>query len=111
MRPGVFHSLTHTGFLKEGSLAQAYIDFEISEGERGNTRQLYERLLDRTQHVKVWLSYASFEAKPMPVPQDEEENGDVAVVQQQTGDEAPTAREAAARRSFTYLFSCMISYE
>ena len=25
-------------------------------------RQLYERLLDRTRHVKVWLSFAQFEA-------------------------------------------------
>lgn len=25
-------------------------------------RELYERLLDRTQHVKVWASYAAFEA-------------------------------------------------
>merc|ERR1712083_353260 len=24
-------------------------------------RELYRRLLDRTQHVKVWLSYAQFE--------------------------------------------------
>lgn len=26
------------------------------------TRQLYERLLDRTKHLKVWVSYAQFEA-------------------------------------------------
>jgi hypothetical protein len=32
---------------------QAYIDFEISEGERTRTRILYQRLLDRTKHVKV----------------------------------------------------------
>ena len=25
-------------------------------------RELYERLLDRTQHLKVWASYAAFEA-------------------------------------------------
>lgn len=41
---------------------QAYIDFEISEGEYERTRQLYERLLDRTKHLKVWISYAKFEA-------------------------------------------------
>lgn len=35
--------------------AQGYIDFEISEGERQRTRVLYERLLDRTKHVKVKL--------------------------------------------------------
>ena len=32
---------------------QSYIDFEISEGNRENTRKLYERLLQRTRHVKV----------------------------------------------------------
>ncbi|KAF9689261.1 hypothetical protein SADUNF_Sadunf01G0073500 [Salix dunnii] len=40
----------------------AYIDFEISEGEYDRTRELYERLLDRTKHLKVWISCAKFEA-------------------------------------------------
>jgi crooked neck len=44
---------------------QAYIDFEISEGEYDRTRELYERLLDRTKHLKVWISYAKFEASAM----------------------------------------------
>ncbi|XVF13013.1 hypothetical protein REPUB_Repub08aG0170600 [Reevesia pubescens] len=43
-------------------LWKAYIDFEISEGEYQRTRGLYERLLDRTKHLKVWISYAKFEA-------------------------------------------------
>nr|CAD1834475.1 unnamed protein product [Ananas comosus var. bracteatus] len=43
-------------------LWKAYIDFEISEHEYERTRQLYERLLDRTRHLKVWISYAKFEA-------------------------------------------------
>ena len=42
-------------------LWKSYIDFEIAEGERERTRRLYERLLDRTQHVKVWMSFAQFE--------------------------------------------------
>lgn len=42
-------------------LWKAYIDFEISQEEPENARNLYERLLDRTTHVKVWLSYAKFE--------------------------------------------------
>ncbi|WCJ36635.1 Pre-mRNA-splicing factor CLF1 [Euphorbia peplus] len=46
-------------------LWKAYIDFEISEGEYDKTRQLYERLLDRTKHLKVWISYAKFEASAM----------------------------------------------
>ncbi|KAF7269393.1 hypothetical protein GWI33_017576 [Rhynchophorus ferrugineus] len=42
-------------------LWKAYIDFEISQDEPDNARHLYERLLERTLHVKVWLSYAKFE--------------------------------------------------
>ena len=38
-----------------------YIDFEIDEGEGGKARALYERLLEKTGHVKVWISYAQFE--------------------------------------------------
>ncbi|MQL94752.1 hypothetical protein Taro_027432, partial [Colocasia esculenta] len=40
----------------------AYIDFEISLCEYENARQLYEKLLERTKHLKVWISYAKFEA-------------------------------------------------
>lgn len=42
-------------------LWKAYIDFEIAQDETENARQLYERLLERTTHIKVWLSYAKFE--------------------------------------------------
>lgn len=35
------------------TLWKSYIDFEIEQGERDRTRVLYERLLDRTKHVKV----------------------------------------------------------
>lgn len=33
----------------------------MSQGETELARQLYERLLDRTVHVKVWISFAKFE--------------------------------------------------
>jgi crooked neck len=42
-------------------LWKAYIDFEFDEEEYDNTRQLYLRLLDRTSHVKVYVSFAQFE--------------------------------------------------
>jgi crooked neck len=45
----------------------------LLQGERERTRLLYERLLDRTKHVKVWLSYAKFEAEPLPTAGEEEE--------------------------------------
>jgi crooked neck len=42
-------------------LWKAYIDFEEEEGEYELCRRLYERLLEKTDHVKVWISYAHFE--------------------------------------------------
>lgn len=42
-------------------LWKAYIDFEISQEEPQNARELFERLLERTSHVKVWITYAKFE--------------------------------------------------
>jgi len=42
-------------------LWKAYIDFEIEEQEFDRVRDLYKRLLERTKHVKVWISYAQFE--------------------------------------------------
>ena len=41
---------------------KAYIDFEIAECEFERARVLYERFLDQTKHLKVWISYAEFEA-------------------------------------------------
>lgn len=43
-------------------LWKAYIDYEIKNGELAKTRDLYKRLLTRTKHVKVWISFAQFEA-------------------------------------------------
>lgn len=43
------------------TLWKAYIDFEIEQGEHERTRVLYRNLLDRTTHVKVWISFARFE--------------------------------------------------
>lgn len=42
-------------------LWKAYIDFEIEQDEPDKARELYRRLLTKTQHVKVWLSFAQFE--------------------------------------------------
>jgi crooked neck len=56
-------------------LWKAYIDFEEEEGEYERTRLLYERLLEKTGHVKVWISYAHFEIN-VPDDDEEEEEGD-----------------------------------
>lgn len=39
-------------------LWKSYIDFEFGEQEFERVDALYERLLDKTGHVKVWVSYA-----------------------------------------------------
>ena len=56
-------------------LWKAYIDFEEEEGEYENARALYERLLQKTDHVKVWISYAQFEVN-ISEDDDEEEDED-----------------------------------
>eukprot|EP00946_MAST-07B_sp_MAST-7B-sp1_P003242 g3242.t1 len=40
---------------------KAFIDYEISQGRIGLARALYERLLEQTSHIKVWMSLATFE--------------------------------------------------
>ncbi|TQN74233.1 Pre-mRNA-splicing factor CLF1 [Colletotrichum shisoi] len=65
-------------------LWKAYIDFEEEEGEYERTRELYERLLEKTDHVKVWISFAHFE---LNIPEDEQE----------AEEEAPISNEAKAR--------------
>ena len=59
-------------------LWKAYIDFEteaIEEGEssRNNVRSLYDRLLERTSHVKVWIAYAHFEKNELDNEQPEDD--------------------------------------
>ncbi|XP_071547455.1 crooked neck-like protein 1 [Panulirus ornatus] len=40
---------------------KSYIDFEVEQEEWDRVRSLYERLLERTHHVKVWISFAKCE--------------------------------------------------
>ena len=58
-------AVSQTMLDKPEILWKLYIDFEISEGERVRARELYERLLERTKHVKVWISFARFESLPL----------------------------------------------
>ena len=77
-------------------LWKAYIDFEIEEGERARARALYDRLVGLSGHIKAWISYAQFEAEPIPVPravrdEEEEEEGEGAEEKEpryQSGDPA-----------------------
>lgn len=66
---------------------KSYIDFEEYEGEYDRVRQLYERLLEKTDHVKVWINYARFEIN---VPDEEEE-------EEEEEEERPISEDAKRR--------------
>ncbi|KAJ3290035.1 Crooked neck-like protein 1 [Borealophlyctis nickersoniae] len=68
-------------------LWKGYIDFETEEQQWERARDLYERLLQRTDHVKVWISYATFEATAL-------DNG-----------EEETARMVQARKVFDRAYT------
>lgn len=70
-------------------LWKAYIDFEEEEGEYDRTRKLYERLLEKTDHVKVWISYAHFEIN---VSEEDEEEED-----EEEAEEKPVSEIAKTR--------------
>jgi len=67
---------------------KAYIDFEEEEGEYERARALYERLLQKADHPKVWISYAQFEIN---IPDTETE------AQAAEGEEIPVSEAAKAR--------------
>ena len=56
-------AINRSGLDMPENVWKSYIDFEISVGLYDRVRDLYKRLLQRTKHVKVWLSYAKFEAE------------------------------------------------
>lgn len=90
------------------ALWKAFIDFEIAEGNRENGRGLYERLLERTQHVKVWLSYARFEATPLAALVAEEKNGEILSVDSLLEDgEDASEREERARKVYERAFRAL----
>lgn len=59
------------------SVWKRYIDFETEEGNYQLARNLFENLLEKTGHVKVWISYAIFEISiPEGESEDEDDNED-----------------------------------
>lgn len=82
---------------------KSWIDFEFEEEEYSRVRELYERLLRRTSHVKVWVSYAQFEANAGRAEEeairgggeDEEEDEEVEKVEK----EAVEVDEKAAQKA------------
>ncbi|KAL2122550.1 hypothetical protein VTJ04DRAFT_3005 [Mycothermus thermophilus] len=69
---------------------KAYIDFEEEEGQYERTRALYERLLEKASHPKVWISYAQFEIN---IPDEEE----VEEAEGEEEEERPVSEAAKAR--------------
>lgn len=66
---------------------KAYIDFEIDEAERERARHLYERLLERTGHYKVFISYALMEASTLGGGEGEDEDGNEVELPGEPGDD------------------------
>lgn len=89
---------------------KAWIDFEFEEREWNNVQELYEKLLDRTAHVKVWISYAqSWMAAAIVEEEDEDEEDEgasdeevkerIALAEKELTEEEIQARQARRRRA------------
>ena len=76
---------------------KAYIDFEVEEGEYDRARALYEKLLDKTDHVKVWISFAEFEVS---IPEDEEEEAEEEEAERVISDTAKARGRAVFDRAY-----------
>jgi crooked neck len=76
---------------------KAYIDFEVEEQEYDRARALYEKLLDRTDHVKVWISFAEFEVSIPEEPEETTEGKD------EEAEAEPMISEAAIERGRAVL--------
>ena len=83
-------------------LWKSYIDFEQDEAEYDRARHLYERLLEKTDHVKVWISYARFEID-IPEEGEDDEDDEDEDVQRPVSEEA----KARARKVFERAYKSM----
>ena len=84
---------------------KAYIDFEIEQEEIDKARALYDRLLAKTKHVKVWLSYAQFELNNMLTKTNqaqEAESGDTTTTKT-SGESARSAIRDVYKRAYDEL--------
>ena len=93
-------------------LWKAYIDFETEEGERDKVRALYERLIKISGHVKVWISYATFEAEPIPASRavrEEAEDDEEAEIPMVDGD--PVRARQVFERAYKDLKSKGLKHE
>jgi len=67
---------------------KSWIDFEFEEREWSNVQHLYERLLERTGHVKVWISFAqSWMAAAVAEEEDEDDDDEEEEEEEQSEEE------------------------
>ncbi|KAF8623371.1 hypothetical protein AX17_007448 [Amanita inopinata Kibby_2008] len=95
-------------------LWKAYVDFEVEEGEREAARALYERLIALSGHVKVWISYALFEAEPIPIlrgEREEEEDEEDEEMEVKTAPGDPTRARQVFERGYKDLKSKSLKNE
>ena len=53
------------------TLWKSYIDFEVAEGNYNEARSLFNRLLEKTTHWRVWVTFAEFEASIPAISNDD----------------------------------------
>ncbi|GAO48982.1 pre-mRNA-splicing factor Clf1 [Saitoella complicata NRRL Y-17804] len=85
-------------------LWKSWIDMEVEEEEWERARGLYERLLSRTGHVKVWISFAEFEVSvPGEGQEGQEEEDEDEEVQRPATEEAKENARAVFKRALEHL--------
>eukprot|EP01025_Chloroclados_australasicus_P053227 TRINITY_DN6247_c0_g1_i1.p1 TRINITY_DN6247_c0_g1~~TRINITY_DN6247_c0_g1_i1.p1 ORF type:complete len:429 (+),score=91.06 TRINITY_DN6247_c0_g1_i1:147-1433(+) len=96
------------------TLWKKYIDFETEvaqNGDRSRIRNLFERLLQKTQHVKVWLAYAKSENLPRKILgqqlSEEEREEKIQKAVQKEKFERKRERESSVRKVYERAFEFM----
>lgn len=87
-------------------LWKAYIDFEITQQDWTRVRDLYQQLMTRTKHVKVWISRAQFEVqttKEMENARRIYTEADAYLKQQQNKEEVRVRSQLSVRRAHAYM--------
>lgn len=72
---------------------KAYIDFEFEEREWERADTLYERLLEKSGHVKVWISYALSKVNQATVIEEDEDDDEVEEDEDEEAEKSKPARE------------------
>ncbi|CEH17791.1 pre-mrna-splicing factor clf1 [Ceraceosorus bombacis] len=79
-------------------LWKAYIDFEFDERQWSAVQDLFERLLRKTKHVKVWISYANSFIGAAIAEEEDEDQGDEDEGEEEVAPKQLTEDQVAERR-------------